>query len=137
MGSEYLQTPGDSTISVRPSTGSSASYNGRAASRSATRRSIWSKPAKCIAAAISLPAPVFGCWRRGGPSLRMRHYSAMKSGLKVILQRGLGFQCYLFLHSIFVALTMRLRPKEGAVLQLVSRLPPDGNVLDIGANVGA
>ena len=61
----------------------------------------------------------------------------MKSGLKVILQRGLGFQCYLFLHSIFVALTMRLRPKEGAVLQLVSRLPPDGNVLDIGANVGA
>jgi FkbM family methyltransferase len=60
----------------------------------------------------------------------------MKRRLKVFLQRGLGFHRYLVLHSIFVALTMRFRSNEGSVLQFISRLPADGNILDIGANVG-
>jgi FkbM family methyltransferase len=59
-----------------------------------------------------------------------------KSRLKIGLQRGMGFHRYLVVHSVFVALTMRLRKNEGAVLQFISRLAPDANVLDVGANVG-
>jgi FkbM family methyltransferase len=61
---------------------------------------------------------------------------AVKSRVKFVLQRGLGFHRYLVLHSIFAALTMRFRRNEGAILQFIARLPPNANVLDIGANVG-
>ena len=60
-----------------------------------------------------------------------------KKIVKPIFQRVLGLHAYLVLHSIFVALTMKLRPQEGEVLQFIKLLKPDDVVLDIGANVGA
>lgn len=60
----------------------------------------------------------------------------MKSRLKAAIQGIVGFDNYLLLHGIFVFLTIRFRPDEGAVRHFVQRLPKNATVLDIGANVG-
>lgn len=60
----------------------------------------------------------------------------MKLLVKSILQRVLGFHGYLVTHSVFVALTLRFRRDEGAVLRFISMLSRDATVLDVGANVG-
>jgi FkbM family methyltransferase len=60
----------------------------------------------------------------------------MKSRLKAVIQRLVGFDNYLLLHGMFVFATIRFRPDEGAVRHFVKRLPTNARVLDIGANVG-
>jgi FkbM family methyltransferase len=60
-----------------------------------------------------------------------------KALIKPILQGLFGLQAYLVAHSIFVILSMKLRPQEGEVLEFLKLLKPDDTVLDIGANVGA
>jgi FkbM family methyltransferase len=61
---------------------------------------------------------------------------SVKHLAKRVLQRAFGFHRYLVAHSVFVALTLRFRRDEGAVLQFLARISPDAFVLDIGANVG-
>lgn len=61
---------------------------------------------------------------------------SVKHAAKRVLQRVLGFHHYLVAHSVFVALTLRFRRDEGAVLHFLARLAPDAVVLDVGANVG-
>jgi FkbM family methyltransferase len=60
----------------------------------------------------------------------------MKSRVKALIQKLLGFDNYLLLHGIFVFTTLRFRRDEGAVRHFVKRLRDDATVLDIGANVG-
>jgi FkbM family methyltransferase len=60
----------------------------------------------------------------------------VKSQIRAVLQKIVGFDTYLVLHALFVYATLRFRPGEGAVRHFVDRLPSDATVLDIGANVG-
>lgn len=60
----------------------------------------------------------------------------MKLLAKSLLQGLLGFHGYLVTHAVFVALTLRFRRNEGAILRFISMLRHDTTVLDIGANVG-
>ncbi len=62
--------------------------------------------------------------------------SIAKLFAKRVLQKALGFHRYLVLHSLFVAVTLRLRRGEGAILRFIEQLAPNATVLDVGANVG-
>lgn len=60
----------------------------------------------------------------------------MKIVAKQILQRILGLAGYLFCFAIYKVLTLRFDHVEGQFLHLLSLIPEDGIVLDIGANIG-
>lgn len=60
----------------------------------------------------------------------------MKTFIKFILQRLLGFRNYLFIFSLYIIHTLRHNRKEGDFLHFLSMLPAHSTVLDIGANIG-
>lgn len=60
----------------------------------------------------------------------------MKNFLKLILQRTLGFENYLFLFSIFKILTLKYDKKESEFLNLLPLLPKNAIILDVGTNIG-
>lgn len=60
----------------------------------------------------------------------------MKGIIKKILQKLIGFDNYLFVFSLFTISTLKLNKKEGDFLYFLGMLPDEGNVLDIGANIG-
>lgn len=60
----------------------------------------------------------------------------MKSHVKKILQKVLGFELYLFLFSLFIIKTLRWNKKEGDFIHFIRQIPDGGLVLDIGANIG-
>lgn len=61
----------------------------------------------------------------------------MKNGIKYILQRGLGFQRYLYVFALFKIKTLHSDKKEGDFFHFLSLLKDgQGTVLDIGANLG-
>lgn len=61
----------------------------------------------------------------------------MKNTIKYILQKILGFQTYLFVFSIFKIKTLRSDSKEKDFFHFLSLLKDgEGDVLDIGANIG-
>jgi FkbM family methyltransferase len=60
----------------------------------------------------------------------------MKSFIKKLLQKILGFQTYLFVFSVFTIITLKWNKKEGDFLYFLKLIPEGGLVLDIGANIG-
>lgn len=60
----------------------------------------------------------------------------MKSKIKYFLQRILGFQRYLFWFSLVKIATLRRDKKEGDFFHFMTLLKDEGNILDIGANIG-
>ena len=60
----------------------------------------------------------------------------MKKLLQASLQRILGFERYLVLFSWFKIQTLKWDKKEGDFNFLLTLLPEDARVLDIGANIG-
>lgn len=60
----------------------------------------------------------------------------MKSTIKFLLQRLLGYRRYLRLFAYFKIKTLHQDPRERDFLFFVSMLPDSGTVLDIGANLG-
>lgn len=60
----------------------------------------------------------------------------MKTLVKFILQKVLGFKNYLFIFSLYIIATLKSNRKEGDFLFFLSMLPDGSTVLDIGANIG-
>jgi FkbM family methyltransferase len=60
----------------------------------------------------------------------------LKTYIKSILQRTLGFSNYLYLFSIFIIKKLRWDRNEKDFLHFLKLLPEEGTVLDIGANIG-
>jgi len=60
----------------------------------------------------------------------------MKTLVKFVLQKVLGFKNYLFIFSLYIIATLKSNRKEGDFLHFLSMLPDNSNVLDIGANIG-
>jgi len=60
----------------------------------------------------------------------------MKSFIKLILHKILGFKTYLFVFSLFKIKTLKNDKNEKDFFQFLSLIPPDSIVLDIGANIG-
>ena len=60
----------------------------------------------------------------------------MKTFIKLILQRVLGFERYLFLFSLFIIKKLKWDRNERDFLHFLELLPEKGVVLDIGANLG-
>jgi len=61
----------------------------------------------------------------------------VKNGIKYILQRGLGFQRYLYVFALFKIKTLHNDKKEKDFFHFLSLLKDgQGSVLDIGANLG-
>jgi FkbM family methyltransferase len=60
----------------------------------------------------------------------------MKSAIKYILHKLLGFRNYLFVFSIFKIFTLRWDKKENDFLFFLKMIPAGTVVLDIGANIG-
>ncbi|MFA5534193.1 MAG: FkbM family methyltransferase [Mariniphaga sp.] len=60
----------------------------------------------------------------------------MKTFIKYILQKTLGFKTYLYVFALFVIVKIRWDKKEKDFFHFMSLLPDDGIVLDIGANIG-
>ena len=60
----------------------------------------------------------------------------MKTFVKFVLQKLLGFSNYLFVFSLYIISTLRHNRKEGDFLHFLSMLPDNSTVLDIGANIG-
>lgn len=60
----------------------------------------------------------------------------MKTLIKLILQRLLGFKNYLFVFSLYINATLKNNRKEGDFLFFLSMLPENSTILDIGANIG-
>jgi FkbM family methyltransferase len=61
----------------------------------------------------------------------------MKTLVKFVLQKILGFKNYLFIFSLYIVATLKRDRKEGDFLYFVGLLPDNSIVLDIGANIGA
>jgi FkbM family methyltransferase len=59
-----------------------------------------------------------------------------KIPFKFILQKLLGFDNYLFIFSIFTINRLRLKFYNKEFLQFLKMIPEEGNVLDLGANIG-
>ncbi len=59
-----------------------------------------------------------------------------KIPFKYILQKLLGFENYLYVFSIFSILRLRLHLKEKEFIRFLKMVPEDGNILDIGSNIG-
>jgi FkbM family methyltransferase len=60
----------------------------------------------------------------------------LKSKVKLLLQKILGFDNYLFLFSIFTIKRLRWNWHEKEFLHFITMIPEDGQVLDIGSNIG-
>ncbi len=61
----------------------------------------------------------------------------MKNTVKYILQKGLGFQFYLYVFSLFKIRTLRNDSNEKDFFHFLSLLKDgEGSVLDVGANIG-
>jgi FkbM family methyltransferase len=60
----------------------------------------------------------------------------MKTLVKFVLQKALGFKNYLFVFSLYITATLKRNRKEGDFLHFLSMLPEDSTILDIGANIG-
>jgi FkbM family methyltransferase len=60
----------------------------------------------------------------------------LKTATKYILQKILGFKTYLYLFALFVIVKIRWDDKEKDFFHFVNMLPEEGNVLDLGANIG-
>jgi FkbM family methyltransferase len=60
----------------------------------------------------------------------------MERLIQSLMQRILGFDRYLFWFSRFKIRTLRWDRNERDVLHFIHRMPVDGTVLDIGANIG-
>ncbi|HNW89808.1 MAG TPA: FkbM family methyltransferase [Bacteroidales bacterium] len=60
----------------------------------------------------------------------------MKNSIKVILQKLLGFDRYLFLFSIYIIHSLKWNKKEGDFVFFRNMIPDGGIILDIGANIG-
>ena len=60
----------------------------------------------------------------------------MKSFIKRVLQKLLGFDNYLILFSWFKVQTLSMDTKEGDFLYFLKMIPAGGVILDIGANIG-
>lgn len=60
----------------------------------------------------------------------------MKTAVKYILQKILGFRNYLYLFSLFTIWKLKWDKHEKDFIHFLHLLPDDGIVLDIGANIG-
>jgi FkbM family methyltransferase len=60
----------------------------------------------------------------------------MKTFIKYLLHTFLGFRNYLFLFSRYKIYTLRKDKNESDFFYFLKMLPPEGTVLDIGANIG-
>ncbi len=60
----------------------------------------------------------------------------MKSKIKYFLQRALGFQRYLFTFSLYKIATLKWDRKEGDFFHFMKLLKGEGDILDVGANIG-
>ena len=60
----------------------------------------------------------------------------MKTLVKFVLQKTLGFKNYLFVFSLFIIATLKNNRKEGDFLHFLTLLPDNSTFLDIGANIG-
>lgn len=60
----------------------------------------------------------------------------MKTFVKFVLQKLLGFSNYLFIFSLYIISTLRHNRKEGDFLHFLKLLPDNSTILDIGANIG-
>ena len=61
----------------------------------------------------------------------------MKNGIKYVLQKSLGFQNYLYVFALFKIRTLKNDRKEKDFFHFINLLrDKEGDVLDIGANIG-
>ncbi|MCA1760932.1 MAG: FkbM family methyltransferase, partial [Bacteroidales bacterium] len=60
----------------------------------------------------------------------------MKTFVKYILQKILGFKTYLYIFARFVIVKIRWDKKEKDFFHFLKLLPDEGIVLDLGANIG-
>ena len=60
----------------------------------------------------------------------------MKTAIKFILQKTMGFPAYLYIFSLFIIGKLKWDRKEKDFIYFLSMLPEEGIVLDIGANLG-
>src|SRR5215467_4064767 len=60
----------------------------------------------------------------------------VKNFVKLILQKLLGFDNYLFIFSIFTINRLQRNCHEKEFVQFMNMIPEDGHVLDIGSNIG-
>lgn len=60
----------------------------------------------------------------------------VKNRIKYILQRIFGFHRYLMLFSQYKIATLRKDKKEGDFFHFMSLLKDEGDILDVGANIG-
>ncbi|MFI5152535.1 MAG: FkbM family methyltransferase [Chitinophagales bacterium] len=60
----------------------------------------------------------------------------VKNFVKLILQKLLGFDNYLFIFSIFTINRLQRNWHEKEFVQFMNMIPADGHVLDIGSNIG-
>jgi FkbM family methyltransferase len=60
----------------------------------------------------------------------------MKNSIKVILQKLLGFENYLFLFAVYIIRSLKWNKKEGDFIFFRDMIPEEGMILDIGANIG-
>lgn len=60
----------------------------------------------------------------------------MKTFTKYILQKLLGLKTYLYVFARFVIVKIRWDKKEKDFFHFMDLIPGDGNILDLGANIG-
>ncbi|HDR51428.1 MAG TPA: FkbM family methyltransferase, partial [Mariniphaga anaerophila] len=60
----------------------------------------------------------------------------MKTFVKYILQKILGFKTYLYIFALFVIVKLRWDKHEKDFFHFLKLLPDEGIVLDLGANIG-
>jgi FkbM family methyltransferase len=59
-----------------------------------------------------------------------------KSSAKLVLQKLLGFDNYLFIFSIFTITRLRLNLHEKEFIHFLDMIPDNANILDVGSNIG-
>ena len=60
----------------------------------------------------------------------------MKNGIKLILQKLLGYQNYLYVFAKFKIKTLKRDKKEGDFFHFMDSISKSGDILDVGANIG-